>query len=87
MSLPDYEDYYSYDYQTGQYSEDSYTTTLGYYDYQGYTDNPFKIGLDNQDKSAFTEHVTEKEETLDFFPVLIMCFMVTSVGLMVKLER
>ena len=69
MSLPDYEDYYSYDYHTGQYSEDSYTTTLGYYDYQGYTDNPFKIGLDNEDNSAFTEHVTEKEETLDFFPV------------------
>jgi len=69
MSLPDYEDYYSYDYLTGQYSEDSYTTTLGYYDYQGYTDNPFKIDLDNEDNSAFTEHVTEKEETLDFFPV------------------
>jgi len=72
MSLPDYEDYYSYDYHTGQYSEDSYTTTLGYYDYQGYTDNPFKIGGDtNEDEvnSAFNEQVTENEETIDFFPV------------------
>jgi len=79
MSLPDYQDYYSYDYHTMQYSDDSYTTSTQYYDYRnsyGFTDNPFKLGGDTPEseiKSAFKESLTEndtnEDDKIDFFPV------------------
>merc|ERR1711892_1012117 len=82
-SLPDYQEYYDYDYQTGQYTTaDTDTATLGqYYDYQyhgdtstqGYSDKEYSH---NHTGDAFIQTVTEdvaenvdNNEKYDFFPV------------------
>jgi len=81
--LPDYQEYYDYDYQTGQYTTaDTDTATLGqYYDYQyhgdtstqGYSDQEYSH---NDTSDAFIQTVTEdvaedfdNNEKYNFFPV------------------